>query len=260
MLVCGIVAILFCIVSLVGIYFSLWAFEATILSLLVGLIRHRVWRAICAGFAIPSFLFLGFFSFFVGLLTTFVFGLGLLLLVGSIAAIAGTVFAIVELVNTINGDDPAGARGGYGAAGAWGQPAQQIIINNNNSAQNSAQVGNNDNRRVTYPAGSQGSGARVGVIDCGRPLPDLPIRAGQALLAGRDAAASVRLSDPRASRRHVEIMLDGNGWIVRDLGSVNPTRILSPYGEQEVAGTVRRVSHGQLAIGNSIITLYPPGS
>ncbi|MCC6267980.1 MAG: RDD family protein [Dehalococcoidia bacterium] len=139
-------------------------------------------------------------------------------------------------------------------------PAQQqpqIIINNNNNAQ----IGNNDNRHLNIRTTLPGhAGGRVGVIDRGHPLPDLSLSSGQALLIGRDAQASVVLSDPKASRRHAEITLEGSVWVVRDLGAMNPTRILSANGgEAVVGGATRRLEHGQLAIGDSVITLYPVG-
>jgi hypothetical protein len=49
-------------------------------------------------------------------------------------------------------------------------------------------------------------------------------------------------------------------WLVRDLGAMNPTRVLSVRGgEQPIGSSSRRLEHGQLAIGDSIITLYPVG-
>lgn len=138
-----------------------------------------------------------------------------------------------------------------------GQQGPQIIINNNNNAQ----IGNNDNRQLNIRSTLPGHAAgRVGVIDRGRPLPDVSLSSGQALLIGRDAQASVMLSDPKASRRHAEICLEGSVWVIRDLGAMNPTRILSANGaEAVVGGATRRLEHGQLAIGDSVITLYPVG-
>lgn len=131
----------------------------------------------------------------------------------------------------------------------------QIIINNN------AQIGSNDNRRLDLRFSQPDRGAaRIGVMDRGRTLPDIPVVSGQAIVVGRDSHASVVLSDPKASRRHAEIALDGSVWVVRDLGAMNPARLLSGNGAEVLVGSSpRRLEHGQLAIGDSIITLYPVG-
>ena len=42
-------------------------------------------------------------------------------------------------------------------------------------------------------------------------------------LIGRDATADIYLSDPRVSRRHTIVFVDGSSWHVKDLGSSNGT-------------------------------------
>jgi pSer/pThr/pTyr-binding forkhead associated (FHA) protein len=79
------------------------------------------------------------------------------------------------------------------------------------------------------------------------------------LLVGRDPTAQIRLTDARASRRHVEIIADGAAWTVRDLGATNPTHVLNSDGSQYDLRGSTRLSAGQLRIGNAVITLYPLG-
>lgn len=56
-------------------------------------------------------------------------------------------------------------------------------------------------------------------------LLDLPL--GEGVLIGRAAACDVRIKAPRASRRHCEIVSEGGGHVVRDLGSTNRTLVQS---------------------------------
>lgn len=109
------------------------------------------------------------------------------------------------------------------------------------------------------PRPRDAASGRVGVLEGGRPTADLTVRTGEAILVGRDPQAHIRLSDPHASRRHMEIRLDGTGWLVQDLGSTNPARIVDGNGSQRaIRGAATRLGYGQLAIGDAVITLYPP--
>lgn len=250
----GGLAILFSAISLVGLYFAFWALEATIFATVCGFVRNKTWRAVCAGLALLSFLGFAVFAFFWGVLTAWVFGLGLLLMVGSLAGWGAAICCIVELIRSINGQDAA-ERQGYGFGSGY-QQQPQIVINNN------AQVGNNDNRRlaVSNVAPAPGVSARMGVIDAGRPGREVSVSHGQRFVIGRDASADIRLSDPKVSRRHVEVRLDGGLWVVQDLGATNPASLMG-------VGPVRllrsdaaaRLPHGQISIGDSVITLYPVG-
>ncbi len=42
---------------------------------------------------------------------------------------------------------------------------------------------------------------------------------------GRDPGSSIFLDDVTVSRRHAEILMDGDGYVVRDVGSLNGTYI-----------------------------------
>jgi hypothetical protein len=69
----------------------------------------------------------------------------------------------------------------------------------------------------------EGEGGRVGVLI----LPDgrrLPL-ADEPALIGRLPGCSVPVDDPRVSRRHAEVRPDPNGYVVRDLGSLNGTTV-----------------------------------
>jgi len=52
---------------------------------------------------------------------------------------------------------------------------------------------------------------------------DLVLTGERPLVLGRDPSAGVRYDDPRVSRRHAAIRLDGGRWLVEDLGSRNGT-------------------------------------
>jgi hypothetical protein len=100
---------------------------------------------------------------------------------------------------------------------------------------------------------------RVGVIDRGQRLPDVPVPAGVPVVIGRAPDAAIRVSDPIVSRRHATLQLDADGWSVTDLGSTNPTRVLEPDGtERPLRGSVH-LAAGQLLVGGSIFTLYEWG-
>lgn len=108
--------------------------------------------------------------------------------------------------------------------------------------------------------GVTGSGPlRLTVLDRGRGVGEFRLRVGQAVTIGRADEADIRLSDPRASRRHLEIEADAGSWIIRDLGSTNPAEIISGGPARQVRGT-ETLAAGQVAIGDSVITLYPLGS
>ncbi len=99
---------------------------------------------------------------------------------------------------------------------------------------------------------------RVGLMEYGRPMGDVSVQAGHATVVGRDSSAHVRLNDPKASRRHLELRLESDGWIVRDLGATNPASIISADGSRPMArNSSTRMQSGQLAIGEAVITLYP---
>jgi hypothetical protein len=83
----------------------------------------------------------------------------------------------------------------------------------------------------------------------------LPLGASYALarspvIVGRDPACDLVLADPRASRRHAEIVRDGDVWRVRDLGSSNGTLLnAAPVVEAELGlGDVLRVGDSELVI------------
>ena len=64
---------------------------------------------------------------------------------------------------------------------------------------------------------------------------------GERMLVGRDEEAAVRLDEPLVSRAHAEIIRSEEGFVVRDLGSTNRTRVND-----------RIVSECQLADGDGL--------
>ena len=106
------------------------------------------------------------------------------------------------------------------------------------------------------PAGRQS--ARLSVVEAGRALPAVTVRAGETLIVGRDPGADVRLTDARVSRRHLQIERGTSGWLVRDLGATNPTRLLEPSGAvRDIRGEAIHLTAGQLLLGDALVTLYP---
>jgi hypothetical protein len=239
-------ATLFSFVSLVGIFFGLWTITATICGMVCGLVNDRVWRSIAAAVALLGFITFSFFSLIVGLVWSIV-GLGLLLLVGTMFGIAATVACVVELISSINGSSQ--------RAGGWSPgyaaPAPPVVIYN----QNMAQVGDHYSGNAVHL-----SGAQVSVIDAGRPQPPIPLQVGSRLVVGRGPDADIRLSDPRVSRHHLAISVDGQGYRLADLNSTNPARIIAGGRQgQMLSGGQTLLASGQVVIGESIITLYPMG-
>jgi pSer/pThr/pTyr-binding forkhead associated (FHA) protein len=53
--------------------------------------------------------------------------------------------------------------------------------------------------------------------------PDEPDR--RPLVIGRSIGCDMTLSDPTVSRWHAELIREGDGWVVRDMGSTNGTRV-----------------------------------
>ncbi len=83
----------------------------------------------------------------------------------------------------------------------------------------------------------------------------LPLGARYALvrspvIVGRESTCDVVLADPRASRRHAELVRDGNVWRVRDLGSSNGTLLnAEPIVDAELGlGDVLRVGDSELVV------------
>jgi hypothetical protein len=106
---------------------------------------------------------------------------------------------------------------------------------------------------------ASGGSGRLTVVESGRSS-TLMVNQGEQVLVGRDVDAKVRVSDPKASRRHASIQRSGTDWVVRDLGATNPTRLLGASGTaQTIQGEVRLPS-GQLLIGDVLVTLFPTGA
>ncbi len=75
------------------------------------------------------------------------------------------------------------------------------------------------------------------------------------LLIGRDTEADLKLSEPAASRRHAEILVEGGEVRVRDLGSMNGTAV---NGER-LTGERPLFAGDTITIGATALVLYLPG-
>lgn len=82
------------------------------------------------------------------------------------------------------------------------------------------------------------------------------VRPGQSVLIGRDPAAQIRIGDSRSSRRHLMVEREASGWLVRDLGTTNGSRVLDARGGRDLNGDSVRMASGQVVIGNAVVTMY----
>jgi hypothetical protein len=111
--------------------------------------------------------------------------------------------------------------------------------------------------RAPGRAAAEADGAgRLVVVESGRTN-SVTVSLKQIVVLGRDSACGIRLSDPRVSRRHVSIERIGGGWLVRDLATTNPTRLVEAGGGTSEIGQSARLASGQLLIGDVLVTLYP---
>jgi len=97
---------------------------------------------------------------------------------------------------------------------------------------------------------------RVVVMEAGRST-SVVVAPGHSVLLGREAGCGIRLTDPRVSRRHASVERVSGGWIVRDLGATNPTRLVGSGGAARDVGPEARMTSGQLLVGEVLVTLYP---
>ena len=75
---------------------------------------------------------------------------------------------------------------------------------------------------------------------------------GLCLTIGRESTNRVVVQDDRCSRRHAEVFLTNVGWVVRDLGSSNGTRV----NKQEITGqtTLQEGDSVQIGSANLVFT------
>jgi hypothetical protein len=176
--------------------------------------------------------------------------MGIGVLVGIAAAVTGLVASIADLRSMpSNGMESS-------QTGVWSAPPAPAQLQPAMGLQGSAPT------QVSSPQGSwsaAGASGRISYVEGGR-LFSLPLNAGQELLVGRGATASIRLSDTKVSREHATIAWNGGSWVVRDLEATNPTRLLGASGSaQAIAGEIH-IASGQLLIGEVLLTLFPAGS
>lgn len=79
----------------------------------------------------------------------------------------------------------------------------------------------------------------------------LPQLGGPAVRIGREPGSDLRLSDVSVSRRHAELRLGPEGWVLYDLGSTNGTLVNG----HRVTGGVRVKPGDQVAFGNQAFRL-----
>ena len=83
------------------------------------------------------------------------------------------------------------------------------------------------------------------------------VRPGEQLLVGSDPEAQVRLADPAVQPRHALIERRGNSWVVRDLQTASPSRLMDASGRIGPVAAETTIDAGQLLIGSVLVTLYP---
>src|SRR5579864_3131705 len=53
----------------------------------------------------------------------------------------------------------------------------------------------------------------------------LELRPGDEVTLGRSRASSIYVHDKHASRRHADVFFENSAWMVRDLGTLNGTKV-----------------------------------
>jgi Protein of unknown function (DUF3662)/FHA domain len=76
---------------------------------------------------------------------------------------------------------------------------------------------NREARKLVHPS----AGGRALLVGAGRRT----VLSGERVLMGRSRDCDVVLDDPNVSRKHAELRNEGDGWIVRDLGSTNGIKV-----------------------------------
>jgi hypothetical protein len=171
-------------------------------------------------------------------------GIGMWLFVA--AAVGGALAAIIDLASPENRSAAASQQ--WAPPAGYGAPP--------------ALVGGGASPQATVLGGAGWASVapgRVTFVESGRSS-TLTVGPGQRVLVGRDAAANIRVSDPRVSRRHATIERSGTDWVVRDLGATNPTRLFNQSGTAQAINGEVRVGSGQLLMGDVLVTLFPTGA
>ncbi|MEE2778899.1 MAG: FHA domain-containing protein, partial [Myxococcota bacterium] len=70
----------------------------------------------------------------------------------------------------------------------------------------------------------------------------------QAVTIGRNPGSTIRTDNPSVSRAHAEIVREGGGWVVRDLGSSNHTYVNGNIIKQASIGAGDVVRFGDLRV------------
>ena len=107
-------------------------------------------------------------------------------------------------------------------------------------------------------AAPSGSGI-ITIVELGRSS-SMNVAEGERVIVGRDLGSDIRVSDAKVSRRHAMIEWTGGGWVIRDISTTNPTRLLDSSGGVHVLAGQIWIASGQLLCGDVLITLYPMGA
>jgi pSer/pThr/pTyr-binding forkhead associated (FHA) protein len=76
---------------------------------------------------------------------------------------------------------------------------------------------------------------------------------GERRVLGRANTCDYAIADPTVSTRHAELVRTDDGWLVRDLGSLNGTRVNGWLANEEPLHP-----GDTLALGGSVFTFDPP--
>jgi len=104
------------------------------------------------------------------------------------------------------------------------------------------------------PVASPGWAAQLVVLEAGQSRM-MSVRPGEKLLVGSDADAQVRIADSAVQPRHATIERRSNVWVVRDLQTASPTRLIDATGSINLLLGETTVEAGQLLIGSVLLTL-----
>jgi hypothetical protein len=176
-----------------------------------------------------------------------------------VAAGAGALTAMANLANPRLGTTrtaPAGPTGYWAAPPPWGSAAPHLPDRAWPPQPLAPTYVAPTYAVPAYASAPYGSPAQIVVLEAGQSRMR-SVRPGEQLLVGSDPEAQVCLADPAVQPRHALIERRGNTWVVRDLQTASPSRLMDASGRIGPVAAETTIEAGQLLIGSVLVTLYP---
>lgn len=76
--------------------------------------------------------------------------------------------------------------------------------------------------------------------------PEIPLQPGKEYLIGRSPACTILLSDGAVSREHARLVFESTGFVLKDLGSTNGTKVNGETMESQVLESLDRLTFGRI--------------